>query len=135
MSLIRWNPFFMEDPFADFFSDDRALVPAMDVYEKDGNVVVESPLPGINPKNVKVEMHDGILSISSEESAKSEVDEKNYYRKEVRHGSFHRSVRLPAEVDENKIEAVYKDGILKITAPKIEKKEDKKAIKIKVEEK
>lgn len=135
MSLVRWNPFFMEDPFADFFSDTNTVIPAMDVYEKDGNVVVESPLPGVDPKNVKVEVHDGILSISGEESNQSEVDEKNYYRKEVRHGSFHRTVRLPAEIEEDKIEATFKDGILKVVAPKIEAKSAKKAIQIKVEEK
>ncbi|MFA5133971.1 MAG: Hsp20/alpha crystallin family protein [Patescibacteria group bacterium] len=134
MSLIRWNPFFMEDPFEDFLGEAKSMMPAMDVYEKDGKVVVESPLPGIDPKNVKVEVRDGILTLSGEEKAESEVDEKNYYRKEVRHGSFHRSVRLPAEVLEDKVEAVFKNGILKITAPKAKEKEVKKAIKIKVEE-
>ena len=124
----------MEDSFNDFFGEAKAMVPALDVYEKDGNVVMESPLPGIDPKNVKVEIHDGVLSLSGEEKAESEVDEKNYYRKELRHGSFYRSVRLPAEVLEDKIEASFKNGILKITAPKAKEKEEKKAIQIKVEE-
>lgn len=134
MSLIRWSPFFADDMFADFFGDNKPLAPAMDVYEKEGKVVVESPLPGVDPKNVKVEIHDGILTLSGEEKGESEVDEKNYYRKEVRHGSFYRSVRLPVEVVEDKVEATWKGGVLTVSAPKKDGKEEKKSIEIKVEE-
>lgn len=131
MSLIRFNPFFGDEFLGDFFSEGLKTL-ALDVYEKDGKVVVEAPLAGINPKNVEVNIDNNILTIKGQEDQKSEVDEKNYFRKEVRHGSFYRNVRLP-DVDESKAEAKFKDGILRIEVPKKEK-EEKKILKIKVEE-
>jgi HSP20 family protein len=134
MALIRWNPFFFDDAFADFFEEGKTMAPAIDVYEKGDKIVAESPLPGIDPKNVKVEVEDGVLVIKGEESKKSEVEEKNYYRKEVRHGSFYRSVRLPAAVKEDKAEANFKNGILTVLMPKAGEP-PKKSVTIKVEEK
>ncbi len=135
MSLIRWNPFFADDMLADFFgNENKPLVPAMDVYEKDGKVCVEAPIPGFDPKDVKVSLENGVLTIKGGESRESEVDEKNYYRKEVRQGSFYRSVRLPVAVKEDKVEATWKGGVLTVSAPKKDGKEEKKSIEIKVEE-
>jgi len=131
MSLIRFNPYLPEEFFNDFFSDGPKTL-AIDVYEKDGRVIVEAPIAGISPKNVEVNIENNILTIKGKEEQKSEVDEKNYYRKEIRHGSFYRTIQLP-EVDENKAEAKFKDGILSIEVPRLEKQE-KKTLTIKVEE-
>lgn len=126
MSIIRWNP--MVDPFEgmdEMFSrlpmlnnSMKGFTPAMDVYETDKAVVVETSLAGIDPDNVKVSVEKGVLTVSGESKKEHEVDEKNYYRKEVRSGSFFREVSLPAPVVENKVSAEFENGMLKITCPK-----------------
>mgnify|MGYP001576294461 FL=1 len=109
MSIIRWSP--MLPQFEDLF-------PAMDVYETEKAVVVETALPGINPDEVKVSVEKGVLTVTGESKKEHEVDDKNYYRKEMRSGSFFRQVALPAPVLEDKVEAMFEDGLLKITCPK-----------------
>ena len=117
MSIIRWAP--MMEPFEQFF-------PAMDVYETEKAVVVETALPGINPDGVKVSVEKGVLTVTGESKKEHEVDEKNYYRKEMRSGSFFRQVALPAAVLEDKVDAVFEDGMLKVTCPKAESTATKK---------
>ena len=96
----------------------KGFVPAIDVYETDKAVVVETALSGINPDNVKVSVEKGVLTLQGESKKESEVDEKNYYRKEIRSGSFFRQVALPAKVVEDKVAAEFKDGVLKVSCPK-----------------
>ena len=105
MSLIRWSP--MWDPMSEMeemmnrlptvAGQPKAFVPAMDVYETDKAVVVETPLAGVNPEDVKVSVEKGVLTIQGESKKEHEVDEKNYYRKEVRSGAFYRQIALLAE--------------------------------------
>jgi HSP20 family protein len=109
------------------------MSPAMNVYEKNGRVFVETAVPGMDAKNIKVEINGRVLTVSGSKNSKSEVDEKNYFRQEISFGSFFRSVILPAEVDESKVEAVLKDGLLKISAPASKSPQTKKQ-DIKVEE-
>lgn len=130
MSIIKWRPMF--DPFMDmdkFFEDmpmaAHGFVPALDVYQDTDNVVVETPLPGVNPSDVNISIENDVLTIEGKSEKKSEVDDKNYYRKEIRFGSFHRAVALPAAVNGEKANAEYKDGILKITIPKEERAKPK----------
>ena len=129
MTMIRWKPFFME-PFEDadrFFDEATGLVPvkgfspALDVYEKDQGIVVETPLAGVSPDDVKITIENDVLMIEGATKKRSEIDEKNYYRKEVRYGSFHRSIPLPVSVESDKAEATYENGILKIRIPKAQK--------------
>lgn len=122
MRIVKWSPMFpqmmprdFDDMFADFGGD---ISPAVDVYEKDNAVVVEAPLPGIDPDKVQVSVENDVLSIEGHTEKKTEVDEKNYYRKEVRSGSFHRAVALPSSVDGDQAKAEYKNGILTVTIPK-----------------
>lgn len=136
MSLIRWNP--MMDPFGEI--DDvfnrlpavagnqslQAFVPAINMYENDKALVVEMPLAGVKPENVEVNVQQGMLSIKGESSSEHEVDEKNYYRKEVRSGSFYRTIPLPTAVLEDKVSAEFEDGMLKISCPKVTAVETKK---------
>lgn len=141
MSLIRWNP--MWEPFGEVdevlnrlpaltgTQPIKAFVPALDVYETDKAVVVETPLAGVDAKDVKVNVEKGVLTISGETKKEHEAHEKNYYRKEVRSGSFYREVVLPTAVVENKVSAEFEDGLLKITCPKeVEGTTKKIAIKI-----
>ena len=123
----------------DFFSDDdffmpmrRAskLVPAIDMYEDKDNVYVETALSGIDPEKVNITVEDDMLKLEGVSEHKSEVDDKNYYRKEIRAGHFIRTVALPKKVKVDETKAEYKDGILKITLPK---SEDVKPKSVKVE--
>ena len=117
----------MEEPFDEFDSlmksmmptgASRGFVPAVDVYETKDAVVVETPLAGVDPEHVDVSIENDILTIKGHEEQKSEVEEKNYYRKEVRTGSFYRSVALPTHVVGDKASASYENGVLKISVPK-----------------
>ena len=125
--LIRWSPFF--DQFDDFdkaFEDLRlvtserksGLVPAVDIYEDRDNVIVETELAGIDPDDVNISIEHDVLTIKGEGEKKSEVEDKNYYRKEIRRGSFYRSIPLPAHVLGDKANAEAVDGVLKISIPK-----------------
>jgi HSP20 family protein len=117
----------MFQDFNDMFEDfagpmsKTGFSPAVDVYEKDNKVVAETPLPGIDPDKLKISIENDVLSIEGSTEKSTEVDEKNYYRKEIRSGSFHRAVALPAAVNGEKANAEYKDGVLKITIPKEER--------------
>ncbi len=126
--LIRWSPF-IEEPFAEFdrlFGENaqamtgtgKGFVPAVDIYQTKDAVVVETPLPGVDPAKVEVSIENDVLTIKGEHEQKTEVEEKEYYRKEVRIGSFFRSVALPAHVVGDDAAAAYENGVLKITVPK-----------------
>ena len=142
MSIIRFSPLW--DPFAEMEDMVNRIpatqgrgagafgfVPAVNLYDTRDAVVVESALPGIDPKDVEVSVENGILTISGDTKKEHEVEEKNYYRKEVRSGSFRRQIPLPAAVQEEKVEAMFEDGMLKITCPKVAIAEPKK-ISVKV---
>lgn len=120
MRLVKWSP--MLEPFEEFDkffeSAGQGFAPALDVYETKKDVVVEAPLAGVNPEDVEIAIENDILTIKGESKRESEVDDKNYYRKEVRSGSFFRSVPLPAHVIADKAEAESEAGMLKITIPK-----------------
>lgn len=129
MRLVQWKPGWgMLDDMEDMFSNlpsvasqsMKAFVPAMDVYETDQAVMVETPLAGVKPSDVEVSVAKGVLTIQGQSKKEHEVDEKNYYRKEVRSGSFYRQVVLPTAVIEDKVKAEFEDGLLKITCPKAE---------------
>jgi HSP20 family protein len=106
------------------------FAPAVDVYEEKDNVVAEMPLAGVDPEKVEITVEDNILTVSGKNEHKSEVDEKNYYRKEVRYGAFSRSVALPKAVKGEQAEATFDKGILKIVMPKAEEAKPK-TIKVK----
>ena len=133
MAIVKWTPMDVMDDMDRFLDaswmpiiPQRIMNPAMDVYEDKDNVIVETPLVGIDPSKVNIEIEDNILKISGQSSHKSEVDDKSYYRKEVRYGSFYRAVSLPKAVIGDKAEANYKDGILRITVPKADEAKPKK---------
>jgi HSP20 family protein len=94
------------------------FTPAVDMYEDKDNIIVETQLAGIDPSDVTISIENNVLSIKGESEKKSEVDEKNYYRKEIRRGSFYRSISLPTRVDGDQAKAITEDGVLKISIPK-----------------
>lgn len=136
MSLILRSPEFddfFDGRFPSIFSqkDLKSFIPALDVFETEKDLVVKTPLAGVDSKDVDVSVKNGVLTIKGATKKEHEVDEKNYYRKEVRSGSFHRELTLPVEVDENKVSAEFDNGMLKVICPKAKQAETKK-IEVKV---
>ena len=89
--------------------------PSVDVLQKDGDLVVRVEMPGVKPEDVEVAVHNGVLTISGERKIDQEEERAGYYVRELRHGSFRRSMLLPEGVEEEKIHAHYQDGILEVT--------------------
>ncbi len=141
--IIKWAPFLepfedMDKMFPEFMPVVRGMqagfMPAVDVYEDKNNVIVETQLAGVDPEKVDVSIENDVLSIKGESEKKSEVEEKDYYKKEIRRGSFYRSVPLPAHVIGEKASASAEDGVLKIVIPKLLGSKPK-TIKIKTKKK
>ena len=107
-------------------------LPSLDVSETKNDLVVKAEVPGMDAKDINISLSDGVLTIEGEKKQEKEEKEADYHLVERSYGSFFRSVRLPKEVQGDKINASYKDGILRITLPKSEEAK-KKEIKIKVE--
>lgn len=104
-------------------------VPAVNVKETEESFELEVAAPGMDKKDFKIEIEDGVLCISSEKEVKNEQkDEKgNYIRREFSYQSFRRAFTLPDSVNTEKVEAKYKDGILHVSIPKREEAKKKPA--------
>ncbi len=132
--ITRWFPLRDMDRFFDdeSFWEGADFVPAINVYQDKDNVMVETLIAGVDPKNVEISVENDVLTISGKTQMKSDIKREDYYRKEIREGSFTRSVILPMQVKGDKAEASYDKGILKIRLPKAEAAKPKKiAIKVK----
>ncbi len=92
--------------------------PAIDVVEKDKAFEITAELPGVDEKEITLTVSNGVLSIKGEKNEEKEEKRQDYYMSERRFGSFERAVRLPEGADAEKIDAAYKNGVLKITVPK-----------------
>ena len=132
MPIIKWESLWA-DPFQEFERvlngtpgwGARGFAPAIDVYQTNDAVVVETPLAGVDPKDVAITIENDVLTIRGETQKESEVEDKNYYRKEIRSGSFYRSVALPTRVIGDQAKAESHDGMLKISVPKAEEAKPK----------
>jgi HSP20 family protein len=98
---------------------------AINLYEKENNLIVEAELPGIPTDAVKITCTDHSLTIQGETKKEEEEKKEGFYRMERRYGSFHRTVALPEPVDYGKAKAEFRDGVLTITLPKVAKPEEK----------
>ena len=121
----------MNDLFADFFGGyplaergggpewaPAAFTPRVDVAETDTEVKVSAELPGMDEKDISVELQDDVLILRGEKKSEQEEKGKNWFRREQSWGTFHRAVELPAGVDAGKAKAQFKKGVLTFTAPK-----------------
>lgn len=88
--------------------------PSVDVLQKDGDLIVRAEMPGVKPEDIDVAVHDRVLTIYGEREVDEEEERAGYYVRELRHGSFRRSMLLAEDVDEEKIHARYQDGILEV---------------------
>ena len=143
MNLVRWNPWREMETFSDrinrvfgetsfptaWLNEESGIcnwAPSVDIYDHDENIVIKAELPGVAKKDIHVDVKDSVLTLSGERSHENEVKEENYLRKERAFGKFHRSFALPDGLDPKKIDADYKDGVLKIEIPKPEEKKPRK---------
>lgn len=107
------------------------FMPAVDIYEDKKNVIVEMTVAHIDPEKFDIKIEDNVLYVKGSTEKKSEFEEKNYYRREISVGSFHRSIPLPKSVIGEKASAVHENGVLKISMP-IKSESNKKTIKVQV---
>jgi len=98
--------------------------PALDLYQNNDNVIALIELPGMRKEDIEISLHDGMLTIAGERRTETPESEKAE-RSERYVGKFRRSITLPARVDANKVNAVYKDGMLTVTLPKAEEAKPK----------
>lgn len=134
MELIQWKPFndldrLVQDfpgPLRKFGTD-----LSVDLYEEGGNLVAKMNLPGVEATDLEIIVDGDSLTISGDRFEEEETDEKDYYSKEIRRGSFSRMVPLPKSVNADGTEAAYKDGVLTVTMP-VEKDQEEKGVKVPV---
>lgn len=144
MSLVRYNngreslPGHFSNLFDLFFNDsfDRTggmsqFIPSVDVAENDKSFEVQLAAPGMKKEDFKIELNKNNLVITGERKFENEEKEKNFRRVETQYGAFSRSFRLPENVNADKIKAAYKNGILSVEIPKVEKPETKTVIEVK----
>jgi len=141
MAITRWRPFrdivTMQDDMNRFFEDffghplvrtewsDGAWNPTMDVSETKDDLVIKAEMPGMNKEDVKISIHDNVLTLKGEKKQEKEEKDANYHRIERSYGSFCRSFTLPTSVKADKVKATYKDGVLNVTLPKTEEAKPK----------
>lgn len=121
-----FDRFFEDFGLPSFFSEDRAFSPAFDVSETESDFVVKAEVPGIDQKNIDISFSNGLLTVSGEKTHETKDENEHYHTVERSYGSFRRTFRLPAEVDTEKVDATYKDGVLTVTLPKSETVKPKK---------
>jgi HSP20 family protein len=136
MALARWNPYRdmmtvrdeMNRVFNEFFgrgtSDEGtwyggAWSPPVDIYETDQALVLKAELPGFSKDDISIELKENTLFIRGERKRQDEVSENNYHRMERVYGAFQRSFLLPTTVEQDKVQASYKDGVLELRLPKV----------------
>jgi len=103
---------------------------AVDVFEKEGKMVVEASLPGVKPGDLDITINDNILTIKAETKQEREEDKEKYHYRERRYGAWQRKVLLPEQVNADKADAEFEDGVLKLSMP-IVGGEKTKRIKVK----
>jgi HSP20 family protein len=106
--------------------------PILDLYEDKDEIFVTAELPGMTKDDIQVSISDNILMIRGEKKKEEEDEGKDYYHSERVYGYFSRSVALPAEVNPEKIQALFKNGVLEIRLPKSEEAK-KKTVNVKVQ--
>ena len=142
MALVRWEPFrelaALQNEMGRWMNQmtggttpgngqsSSTWLPAVDVWETENELVLAFDLPGIPEEKVSVELDDNVLTVSGERERTHEHSGDRFYRYERRFGTFARSVTLPQGVNEEAIQAAYRDGVLEIRVPKPEEQKPKR---------
>ena len=145
MSLIRWQRRQLPTMFDEMErmferlvprrwwpleEEEYAFGPAVDVYQTDDEVVVKVELPGVSREDVNVTAQEDAVVIDGQSRQEEKIEEEGYCRRELRYGSFHRTIPLPATVNPDEVQAKFADGVLTIRAPKAPAPEAGKKIEI-----
>jgi HSP20 family protein len=111
-----------DDDYFPVLSRTDAAIPAVNIRESEKNFILELAVPGIEKKDIKIDINEDVLTISSEVKNEKEDEQDGYQRKEFSFSSFSRKFNIPENVNKDKIGARYKDGILSVELPKEEEK-------------
>ena len=141
MAISRWDPFrdlgVLQDRMNRLFNDagrgwrgdepaaTTTWSPAVDIFETENEIVVKAELPGVDRKDLSLNLENNVLTLKGERRFEKETKHENYHRIERSYGGFGRAFSIPATVDEEKIRADYQDGVLKIVLPKKEQAKPK----------
>ncbi|MFO8011437.1 MAG: Hsp20/alpha crystallin family protein [Dehalococcoidia bacterium] len=132
MNLIRWDPLadmrYLVDrslgendrPISLWREGQGAAAIPMDMYQTDNDVVVKATIPGVKPEDVDITLTGDVLTIKGETKSEEEQGQAEYFHREMRYGSFIRAVSLPGNLQTDKAEANFADGVLTLTIPKAE---------------
>jgi HSP20 family protein len=120
-----YMPSFFEDDLFPAFSSRTSSMPSVNIREDEKFYNLELAIPGIDKKDLKIDINEDVLTISSEMKNETEEKKDGYKRKEFSYSSFCRSFYIPENVDREKIEANYKDGVLYVGLPKKEEEKNK----------
>lgn len=102
------------------FADRASEYPYVNVAEYKDEIQVVAEIPGVPKEKVKLQIHDGVLTISGERPVPNEEKESEWLRQEIRYGAFSRTIELPESIDAAKVSAEYTNGVLRVTLPKQE---------------
>jgi len=126
--MANWGLMDLRDEIEKMFNDFGAggetsegfWTPSVDISEESDKLIMSIELPGVDKKDVKINLHENVLTIEGQKTRQIEEQKDKYYRCERSYGKFSRSFTLPTKVVADKIDANYKDGILTVTLPKVE---------------
>ena len=148
MAIVRWDPFrdlitiqdrmnkLFEQTLARTRGDDEVVAPSawspsVDIYETAEAIVLTAELPGLKREDIEIQLRDSTLTLKGERKFEREVKDENYLRIERSYGAFQRAFSLPTVVQQDKIKAVFRDGVLEVTMPKAEEAKPKQ-VKVEV---
>jgi len=122
-----WGDVFFDRLWPEWMRDmGEEWTPSVDLSEKEGKYLLKAELPGMTKDDISVTYEDGVVTITGKKETKKEEEGADYYVKESRYGSFTRSFRLPTGIDESKVDAQFKDGVLTVAMPKKEGEKSRK---------
>jgi len=143
-----WNPFQdMDEIFENYLSDNwmqpfgklwsegkipgafKGSMPSVDIINRDKEIIVKAEMPGVDKKDLDISVTRNSVKIQGNTRQEEKKEEGDYYRSEISTGSYSRSVSLPADINEDKVKAKYKDGVLELTLPKL-KETKRQSIKV-----
>jgi len=99
----------------------QGKTPSIDVIDRDNDLLIKAELPGVDKKDISLTIADGVLTLVASVNKEEKEEKEQYYRREICHGSYKRIIELPAVVKEDEAKASFKNGILELILPKVEK--------------
>ncbi|MGI2902726.1 Hsp20/alpha crystallin family protein [Tolypothrix sp. VBCCA 56010] len=130
MAIIRWQPFTemqtlhrqMNQIFDEMLTQKRDAItwkPAAELEDTDNNLILRLSIPGVEAKDLNIRVTQQVVAISGEKRQENQTENNGSFRSEFRYGKFQRVIPLPVAIENNKVQAEFKDGILTLTLPKV----------------